>query len=297
MTAQQVRPADRAAGSASAHQDLLGHPSGDRPGHRRPHRPPAAGAWREVRDAPAPHGGPALGPQRVAMVGYYEDGPNLVTLAMNGWGKAEPAWWLNLQALPVATVELPDGSRVGPRSCGHRRRAGAPLGDLPGLPRLGLRPRCPRGPSTRRDRDRRPRAEGWAGPMTDTTTIRVGGAEPRSARRRARGRRLRPRHLLVVPGLAIAILANEVGKANGVGHPVPRRLRDRTRSAAAVRPDAARHGRTDGPRVQRAPPSGGGPLGGSGRGGRDRGDRPPPDDLAGRGPRLAEPRRHRLGGR
>jgi hypothetical protein len=30
---------------------------------------------------------------------------------MNGWGKAEPAWWLNLQSNPAATVELPDGRR------------------------------------------------------------------------------------------------------------------------------------------------------------------------------------------
>jgi deazaflavin-dependent oxidoreductase (nitroreductase family) len=45
------------------------------------------------------------------MVGYYEDGPNLVTMAMNGWGKADPAWWLNLQARPETTVQLPDGSR------------------------------------------------------------------------------------------------------------------------------------------------------------------------------------------
>jgi F420H(2)-dependent quinone reductase len=51
------------------------------------------------------------GQARIAMVGYFEDGPNLVTLAMNGWGKAEPAWWLNLQATPTATVELPGGSR------------------------------------------------------------------------------------------------------------------------------------------------------------------------------------------
>ena len=50
------------------------------------------------------------GQSRVAIVGYYEDGPNLVTLAMNGWAEAEPAWWLNLQANPDATVELPDGS-------------------------------------------------------------------------------------------------------------------------------------------------------------------------------------------
>src|SRR5215208_2039721 len=50
------------------------------------------------------------GRERIAIVGYFEDGPNLVTLAMNGWGKAEPAWWLNLQADATATVELPDGT-------------------------------------------------------------------------------------------------------------------------------------------------------------------------------------------
>ncbi|HEY7524746.1 MAG TPA: nitroreductase/quinone reductase family protein [Candidatus Limnocylindrales bacterium] len=46
------------------------------------------------------------GRRRVAILGYYADGPNLVTLAMNGWGAAEPAWWLNLQARPDATVTL-----------------------------------------------------------------------------------------------------------------------------------------------------------------------------------------------
>ena len=30
----------------------------------------------------------------------YEDGPDLVTMAMNGWADAEPGWWLNLQAHP-----------------------------------------------------------------------------------------------------------------------------------------------------------------------------------------------------
>jgi F420H(2)-dependent quinone reductase len=49
---------------------------------------------------------------RVAIVGYYEDGPNLVTLAMNGWADRQPAWWLNLQANPDTTVELPDGRRA-----------------------------------------------------------------------------------------------------------------------------------------------------------------------------------------
>jgi deazaflavin-dependent oxidoreductase (nitroreductase family) len=52
------------------------------------------------------------GKARVAIIGYYEDGPNLVTLAMNGWGEAEPAWWLNLQAAPDTTVELADGPRA-----------------------------------------------------------------------------------------------------------------------------------------------------------------------------------------
>ena len=45
------------------------------------------------------------------MVGYFEDGPNLVTMAMNGWGEGEPAWWLNLQANPEATLDLVDGPR------------------------------------------------------------------------------------------------------------------------------------------------------------------------------------------
>ena len=52
------------------------------------------------------------GQPRVAIVGYYEDGPNLITLAMNGWADADPAWWLNLQAHPEATVDLADGPRA-----------------------------------------------------------------------------------------------------------------------------------------------------------------------------------------
>jgi deazaflavin-dependent oxidoreductase (nitroreductase family) len=51
------------------------------------------------------------GKERVAILGYYEDGPNVVTMAMNGWGEPEPAWWLNLQAHPDTIVELPNGPR------------------------------------------------------------------------------------------------------------------------------------------------------------------------------------------
>lgn len=52
------------------------------------------------------------GKERHVILGYYEDGPNLVTMAMNGWGNPEPAWWLNLQAQPETTVELKDGRRA-----------------------------------------------------------------------------------------------------------------------------------------------------------------------------------------
>jgi deazaflavin-dependent oxidoreductase (nitroreductase family) len=60
--------------------------------------------------------GRRTGQGRIAIVGYIEDGPNLVTPAMNGWMEPEPAWWLNLQAHPDATVELPGGDRRGVRA-------------------------------------------------------------------------------------------------------------------------------------------------------------------------------------
>ena len=53
------------------------------------------GLWR-----PKPNGwgtmrlttmGRRTGQERSVMVGYFEDGPDLVTLAMNGWGEGEPA--------------------------------------------------------------------------------------------------------------------------------------------------------------------------------------------------------------
>jgi deazaflavin-dependent oxidoreductase (nitroreductase family) len=52
------------------------------------------------------------GRERHAILGYFEDGPNLITMAMNGWGEPEPAWWLNLQANPDTTVVLPEGVRA-----------------------------------------------------------------------------------------------------------------------------------------------------------------------------------------
>jgi F420H(2)-dependent quinone reductase len=46
------------------------------------------------------------GQERSVIVGYLEDGPNLVTLAMNGGEEGHPAWWLNLEAHPDAVVRV-----------------------------------------------------------------------------------------------------------------------------------------------------------------------------------------------
>jgi len=67
-----------------------------------------AGKWGTLRLQTV---GRRSGRERVAILGYVEDGPNLVTLAMNGWSAPEPAWWLNLQAQPNAVVRLADGAR------------------------------------------------------------------------------------------------------------------------------------------------------------------------------------------
>ena len=83
------------------------------------------GLWR-----PKPDGWGALwlttvgrrtGRVRKVLVGYFEDGDNLVTMAMNGWGAPEPAWWLNLQEHPEATVQTRDGARTV-----HARQAHGP---------------------------------------------------------------------------------------------------------------------------------------------------------------------------
>ena len=72
-------------------------------------RPPKPNGWGTLRLVTI---GRRTGEERAVMVGYFEDGPNLVTMAMNGWGEAEPAWWLNLQAHPEVEIELDDGVRL-----------------------------------------------------------------------------------------------------------------------------------------------------------------------------------------
>jgi len=72
--------------------------------------------------------------KRGVILGYIEDGPNLITPATNGWFDPEPAWWLNLQAHPQATVHLPDGRTraVTARAADpdERQRLGRRLVDL-----------------------------------------------------------------------------------------------------------------------------------------------------------------------
>jgi F420H(2)-dependent quinone reductase len=69
---------------------------------------PRPGKWGALRLTTT---GRRSGEPRSVIIGYYEDGPRLVSMAMNGWGAAEPAWWLNLQADPQAVVELAGGIR------------------------------------------------------------------------------------------------------------------------------------------------------------------------------------------
>jgi F420H(2)-dependent quinone reductase len=70
--------------------------------------PPRQGKWGALRLTVE---GRRSSEPRSVILGYYEDGPDLVTRAMNGWGPAEPAWWLNLQAHPEAVVDLAGGLR------------------------------------------------------------------------------------------------------------------------------------------------------------------------------------------
>ncbi len=76
-------------------------------GGRRGLRCPTAERWGMLRLRTV---GRRTGEERIAILGYIEDGSNLVTKAMNGWADPEPAWWLNLLAHPDATVDLVDGS-------------------------------------------------------------------------------------------------------------------------------------------------------------------------------------------
>ena len=59
--------------------------------------------------------------KRGVIIGYVEDGPNLVALAMNGWDEGHPSWWLNLEEHPDAVVRL---ARQHPRPVRARPSVG-----------------------------------------------------------------------------------------------------------------------------------------------------------------------------
>ena len=157
------------------------------------------------------------GATRVAIVGYYEDGPNLVTLAMNGWGKAEPAWWLNLQASPNATIDLPDGTRaVRARAASgeERDRLWANVREYPGwAPDIdasaSLRP-TPTAVVVLEPRGTGPEAPAGA----DDNALAVPSTAPDGTDRH---RRLALRHLWLVPGIGLALVANAQSTSLNIG--------------------------------------------------------------------------------
>ncbi len=67
---------------------------------------PKPGRWGAMRLTTI---GRRTGKERSVVLGYFEDGSNLVSMAMNGWSSGEPAWWLNLQTDPEARVDVAGG--------------------------------------------------------------------------------------------------------------------------------------------------------------------------------------------
>ncbi len=50
--------------------------------------------------------GAKSGKQRTTVIGYRKDGDRLVVIASGNGAPKNPAWYLNLQARPIATVEV-----------------------------------------------------------------------------------------------------------------------------------------------------------------------------------------------
>jgi hypothetical protein len=137
---------------------------------------------------------------------------------MNGWGRAEPAWWLNLQAIPDATVDLAGGPRaVRARAAtgDERDRLWATFRDYPGWGAdieasaahrstetsvVVLEPRVAR-----------------SGAVMAVTSAPTPAIVPMLATQAGRPRRLALRHLWLVPGLALALLANAQATTLHVG--------------------------------------------------------------------------------
>src|SRR3972149_2088470 len=82
--------------------------------------PPRRGKWGALRLTTV---GRRSGEPRSVILGYYEDGPNLVSMAMNGWGAGGPGW---------------GAEPAGPPEGGRRARGWDPArGDREGCGRRG----------------------------------------------------------------------------------------------------------------------------------------------------------------
>jgi deazaflavin-dependent oxidoreductase (nitroreductase family) len=68
--------------------------------------------------------GARSGEPRTVVLAFGRDGDRIIVIASNNGAPAHPAWYLNLLAQPVATVELgPDRFEVRARTAGPKERA------------------------------------------------------------------------------------------------------------------------------------------------------------------------------
>ena len=67
--------------------------------------------------------GAKSGKERTAVLGFGKDGDRLVVIASGNGAPSHPAWYLNLQTRPIATVEVgPDKFKVRARTAGAEER-------------------------------------------------------------------------------------------------------------------------------------------------------------------------------
>jgi len=67
--------------------------------------------------------GARSGKERTVVLGFRKDGERIVAIASNNGAPKDPAWYLNLQARPIATVEVgPDKFKVRARTARPEER-------------------------------------------------------------------------------------------------------------------------------------------------------------------------------
>jgi deazaflavin-dependent oxidoreductase (nitroreductase family) len=67
--------------------------------------------------------GAKSGKERTTVVGFRKDGDRIVAIASGNGAPKHPAWYLNLQARPIATVEVgPDKFKVRARTARPEER-------------------------------------------------------------------------------------------------------------------------------------------------------------------------------